>query len=348
MKSTLFFIFSSLIFVLVGWFANVAWNLPKEESPIISQIKPRPLEKYEIENLAQKYQQVAPSKIEVGDLISDEAKYTSHEFSYTFDPTFSNGQHKRVTGLINIPKGKGPFPTVIMFRGYVDQSLYTPGMGTKRVGEFFAQNGYITIAPDFLGYGGSDKESSDIFESRFQTYTTATSLIRTIGTLKERPLKVKGSQIDIDAKNIFIWAHSNGGQIALTALEITGVDYPTVLWAPNSAKFPYSILYYLDEAPDNGKLIITELAQFMADYDVSRYAFTNYLNKIKASIQVQQGTNDDAIPVLWSENLVKNLEINKIDALIIKLSGSDHNMNPNWQQAVINTLAFFNQNLAVK
>ena len=53
-------------------------------------------------------------------------------------------------------------------------------MGTKKIGEYFANNGYITLAPDFLGYGGSDSESENIFESRFQTYTTVVSLIKSI------------------------------------------------------------------------------------------------------------------------------------------------------------------------
>ena len=53
-------------------------------------------------------------------------------------------------------------------------------MGTKRVGEYFAENGYITLAPDFLGYGGSDSESENIFESRFQTYTTTLTLLTNV------------------------------------------------------------------------------------------------------------------------------------------------------------------------
>ena len=102
------------------------------------------------------------------------------------------------------------------------------------MGEYFRDNEYITLAPDFLGYGGSDSESSNIFESRFQTYTTVLTLLKSIN---------KENFPNWDQKNIFIWAHSNGGQIALTVLEITGENYPTVLWAPVTESFPYSILF---------------------------------------------------------------------------------------------------------
>ena len=50
-------------------------------------------------------------------------------------------------------------------------------------------------------------ESSDIFESRFQTYTTVLTLAKSLDSLEKW-----------DQKNIFIWAHSNGGQIVLTFL----------------------------------------------------------------------------------------------------------------------------------
>lgn len=346
MKQSLLFIAFAVIFVSIGWYANVAWNLPKEVSPV-AEIKPRPLEKYEIENLSQKYKNLGPAEIEFGEIILEEDKYTTRKFSFNFDPTLSGGPNKKVTGVVNIPKGTGPFPLVILFRGYVDQTIYTPGTGTKRVGEFFAENGFITLAPDFLGYAGSDTEATNIFESRFQTYTTAITLLKAASNIKYIP--VMGSEdTKLDNTKIFIWAHSNGGQIALTALEITGLSYPTSLWAPNSAKFPYSIIYYLDEAEDSGKLLITELSKFMADYDVSKYAFSSYLDKIKAPIQINQGTGDGAIPVRWSDSLAKKLEDNKVSTKYLKYPGADHNMNPMWQNAIEASLTFFNTNFEVQ
>jgi alpha-beta hydrolase superfamily lysophospholipase len=221
-----------------------------------------------------------------------------------------------------------------MLRGYVDQKEYVIGKGTQRGGEFFAQNGFITIAPDFLGYGDSSIESSDIFESRFQTYTTALALMKSIKSIN-----------NWDGENVFIWAHSNGGQVALTALEISGVDYPTVLWAPNSAKLPYSILYYLDESPDNGKLVITKLSDFMANYDVKQYSFVNYLSQIKAPIRIDQGTGDTTVPPAWSNLLLKELKNATVSATLIKYPGADHNLQPSWTNTIEADLIFYKDNL---
>src|SRR5690606_21512717 len=136
----------------------------------------------------------------------------------------------------------------------------------------------ITIAPDFLGYAGSDENAANIFESRFQTYTLAISLINSIGNSSF----TKMTNQEWNKEDVFIWAHSNGGQIALTTLEATGKAYPTTLWAPVSKSFPYSVLYYTDEAEDKGKFIRHELAKFEDLYDTDKYSLDNYFELVKA------------------------------------------------------------------
>ena len=261
--------------ILAGWALNSLYNSPKSSPNPISQVKPRPLDKYSIENLSKA--KIEAAKIEIGESLKEDKDFTSYLVSFSLDPTLTNKEKKKVTGLINIPKGDGPFPLVVMFRGYVDQEIYKTGAGTQRAGEYFARNGYLTIAPDFLGYAGSDSEAGNIFETRFQTYTTALTLLSSLQSVKQW-----------NGKDIFIWGHSNGGQIALTVLEVTGAAYPTVLWAPVSKPFPYSILYYTDESEDRGKLIRRELAEFEQTYDPDLYAIDLNYDRVKAPLQLHQ------------------------------------------------------------
>jgi uncharacterized protein len=332
MKNIFLYLLVSVIFVLVGWFANVAYNLPRSSGNPISQVKPTPLAKYSIENLAQA--KINPTEIQIGDLIKDYENFKSYKFFFYFDPSLSNKEPKKISGVINIPKGEGKYPAITMFRGYVDPHEYYMGEGTQPSATVFAKNGFITIAPDFLGYGESDKEAENIFESRFQTHTTAIEILKSISNLK-----------NWDGKNIFIWGHSNGGQIALTTLEITSADYPSVLWAPVSKPFPYSILYYTDDASDSGKFLRAETFKFENDYDSDLYSLTKYLDKIKAPIQLNQGTADEAVPTTWSDLLTKNLKESNIDITYIKYPGADHNLRPNWNQAVENALNFYKKSI---
>jgi dipeptidyl aminopeptidase/acylaminoacyl peptidase len=338
MKKKLTYIAIPIVFILIGWFANTAYHLPKDSglgSKTISLIKPTPFLKYTIDNAA--------SIIEIGDILKEDLEFTSYKYSMKFSPDFSENL-KTVTGVINIPKGQGPYPVIIMFRGFVDQKIYTAGMGTQPSAIVFAKNGYITIAPDFLGYAGSSGESADIFESRFQTYVTAAVTLKSIEACKEQPFKVGSKDINIDTENIFIWGHSNGGQVALTTLEITGVNYPTVLWAPVSMRFPASILYYLADALDGGKFLISKLAEFEETYDAEEFSPTNHFEDIKASIQINQGTADTAVPYWLSDSLFKTLKNATVSATYIKYPGNDHNMRPNWNDVVDNNITFFKKN----
>lgn len=337
MRKSIYYFLIAVIFVLVGWFANTAYHLPRSSNPI-AQIKPTPLDKYTIENLSRT--KVDPVQIEIGEVLKDDPKFTSYEFFMNFDPSLSGKALKKVSGVLNVPKTKGPFPIVVMFRGFAKAETYFIGQGTQRAGEVFAQNGFITVAPDFLGYGDSDTQVNNVFESRFQTVTTAMVLLKSIEALKGNPLKVGGNSIKTDG-NIMIWGHSNGGQIALTTLEITQGIYPTVLWAPVSKPFPYSILFFTDSPGDYGKSLRKELSKFEENYDSDLYSMHKYFDRIKAPISLNQGAKDENVPQAWSDLLYTTLKDLKIEIKYHLYLTNDHNMQPNWNQAAGNSLEFF-------
>jgi dienelactone hydrolase len=331
-SKNIYYLIIAIIFSLIGWFANTAYHLPRSAGNPLSEIKPTPLDKYTIENLSKV--KVDPAKIEVGKVLKDDPKFTSYEFFMYFDPTLSGKALKKVSGMLNVPKGEGTFPLVILFRGFVDAETYFIGQGTKPAAEYFAQNGYMTIAPDFFGYGDSDQQVNDVFESRFQTVTTAMTLIKSTPSVQ-----------DWDGKNLFIWGHSNGGQIALTTLEITQKEYPTVLWAPVSKPFPYSILFFTDSPGDYGKSLRKVLSAFEQYYDSDLYSIHKYFDRIKAPISLHQGTKDENVPQAWSDLLNTTLKELNVDIKYNLYPGNDHNMRPNWNQAAGNSLEFFRKHI---
>jgi len=311
----------------------------------IDIVKQRPLDKYSIENLSNA--EIKPGKFEIIEIINEDGDYTSYLFTFEFNPNLDSKTYKNISGQINIPEGDSSYPIIVMLRGYINQETYQTGDGTRRAAEVFAKNGFITIAPDFLGYGGSDEEEAHIFETRFQTYVTVLSLLKTIEEIQKNPELVSGPTLLtnqlINQSTIFLWGHSNGGQIALTILEITKEAYPTTLWAPVSKQFPYSVLYYTDQSEDRGKLIRHELSEFEKDYNPDLYSLDLYLDKIKAPVQIHQGLNDDAVPYSWSDQLAERLLDLNLNIDYYKYPGTDHNMNPVWNTVVSRDLEFFNK-----
>ena len=241
-----------------------------------------------------------------------------------------------MTGIAHVPNtasATNKLPVIAMFRGYVDLDKYFQGEETNPSAEVYAANGFITLAPDFLGYGGSDKSSSDAFEDRFLTYTTALNLLASVKTL---PMA--------DASKVGVWGHSNGGHIALTVLEILGTPIPATLWAPVSAPFPFSILYYSDEEDDKGKALRKELAGFEQHYNADLYSLTNYENRITGSVQIHQGTADLEVPVAWSDSLAKGLT-SAANVNYFTYPGADHNMSGVWNTVVARDVTFFKEYL---
>jgi dipeptidyl aminopeptidase/acylaminoacyl peptidase len=333
-----FAIIGSFLFVATISFAG-GLLIGKAGPPAIARLikpsptpVPTPLAQYQIYSLSST--SFTPGTLTLSEPEEAENKdYTTHTFEFTFRPAPNQDFTKKTTGQVNIPAGEGDHSIVLMLRGFVPQEIYTTGIGTQNAANFFAQNGYLTIAPDFLGYAGSSEESGDIFETRFQTYTTILSLI---GYLRQNAHpQIKHNN------NIFIWAHSNGGQIALTALAATGELFPTTLWAPVTKPFPYSVLYYTDEAQDGGKFLRKQLALFEEVYDTDRFTFTNYLDQINAPLLIHQGTSDDAVPVAWTDNFVQKLKSLEKEIEYERHAEADHNMRGSWDEAVQQDLDFF-------
>ena len=291
------------------------------------QIVEKPLLKYTIESLGKRSFQ---SEIVMDDRVAAPSAGSGQDFfvqKFHFD---SDG--KKVTGLAHIPKTCGPCPVIVQIRGYAEPEVYEPGYGTWRSAQKFAEAGFISLAPDFLGYGESDEPSGDVFEARFETYTTVLNFVSAVSGWESA-----------DGNKIGMWGHSNGGQIALTVLEVSGKNYPTTLWAPVTAGFPYSILYYMDGNEIGDRDLRKKLADFEEIYDAGEFALVNYLDRIKASVQIHQGTEDKSVPAEWNRNFVKKVP----NARYWEYPGADHNLSPDWNTVVERDIVFFRENLGL-
>lgn len=327
-----FIVLVSIFFVgvIAGWFGR-NFNVSKSPDQLISPIvsiptpEPRPLLKYSFNNLRQSI--FTPKTIILTEKINDNGKFDNWVFIF-------ETLEGKVSGTANIPQicglSKKKCPVIVMLRGYVDKKAYAPGTGTKKASGVYADKGFITLAPDFLGFGTSDPEPENEIESRLMKPATVLQLIASISNLPEA-----------DPENVFLWGHSNGGQIGLSVLAVTDKIKAASLWAPVSKPFPYSILYYTDDLDDHGKYLRHAIAKFESVYDPELFSVINYLDRIDAPLIVHQGTADEAVPWKWSMDLVKSLQELKKEAVLYQYSGADHNLTPGWNSVVNTDLQFF-------
>jgi dipeptidyl aminopeptidase/acylaminoacyl peptidase len=280
----------------------------------------RTLDLYSFFHLSQRV--YSPSPIKLEKVLEITPTFTVYLFTFQSDGA-------TVSGQLNLPKKAGKLPVIVMLRGFVDKEIYATGIGTRRAAEVYAQNGYITIAPDFLGYGSSSPESFDIWEARFEKPVTVLNLLASLNTLPQA-----------DLQRIGLWGHSNGGQIALSILEITKKSYPTVLWAPVSKGFPDSVLQFIGDLPDKGAYILGELETFKERYREQDYSIADHFTNIQAEIK------DDAVPLEWSDTLHESLTQLEKQVQYYRYPGADHNFAGGaWSTVVQRDLVFFSRTL---
>jgi len=330
-------------------------------SDIVEPPPPNPYPAYSFSALEKTAFRSQP--ITVLEVLASDPAFTSYLVRWDV-PDLVEGKALQVTGQLNVPSGSGPFPIIVMNRGYVEREEYETGIGTRNGAAVFARNGYITIAPDFMGYGGSSPEPEDGLLARFQRPVTVLQLLKNLENLTlltdiAQPIQVEVEEEEEEntrppvqvnralfaTDRIGMWGHSNGGQIALSVLEITNRRLPTTLWAPVSKPFPYSILYYTDESPDGGKYLRQQLAWFEGELDnsVAEYSILNQPERIVGPLQVHQGGADDAIPLEWSQELVSMLEAGspEIQIELFTYPNADHNLQPDWNTVIQRDLEFF-------
>jgi dipeptidyl aminopeptidase/acylaminoacyl peptidase len=314
-----------------GWLI-IELNYPPEfDSPISENevtVDPMPLDRFSFESLRSR--EYENSLIVLERVLKQGGRYTSYLFSYQSD-------RRKVTGMANIPlpqEGRDQMPVVVMLRGFVEDEIYSTGLGTRNAANVFAENGFVTLAPDFLGYGESDAPEDDVWWERLNKPVQVMNLLASLDSLPQ-----------VDTERVALWGHSNGGQIALSVLEISGKNYPTSLWAPVSKPFPYSVLYYTDEFDDGGLRLRYALAEFERLYEVGNYSIVKYFDLINASILLHQGTEDDEVPLKWSNELVASLKELGKEVEYFVYPGAGHNMEGNWETVVGRDVGFFRQRM---
>ena len=337
-----------MILVMLGyggywWLYNVDREfvfLSPQSDRVSIEPTPLPLLPYSFDALSD---QTWPNgEIEIGDEM--DGNWPDGVEAYVF---YFSSEGRRVSGMLTVPEGLivdgevrdgvDQYPVIVMLRGFVARDIYRTGIGTAPSAQVYAQNGYVTVALDYMGFGDSDAAYDDVWQERFSRPVQVMNLLSSLGSLAF-----------VDTQRIGMWGHSNGGQVALSVLEITRAKIPTTLWAPVTKPFPYAILYFTDEADDEGWALRQELYRLERDYDVRDYSISGFLDRIQAPLQLHQGTADDAVPVEWSREFVQKIRRDNEDIEIeyFEYNGADHQLNGGWDRVVARDLNFFDEYLS--
>ena len=132
-----------------------------------------------------------------------------------------------ISGIMNVPEGREPFPVLVLNHGYIEPAIYTTGRGMKREQDYLARRGFVVIHVDYRNHAQSSDDPNSDLKLRLG-YTE--DVINAV-------LAVKSSTLPyLDRERVGLVGRSMGGGVVYNALAVKpGLVDAAVVFAPVSA-----------------------------------------------------------------------------------------------------------------
>lgn len=257
--------------------------------------------------------------IEILAVLEETESFTRYLFVYPSDGL-------RITGMLNRPRGAGPFPVVILNHGYYPLDVYRTGNGTQRAADYLAQRGYLTLAPDFRSHAGSD-DAPNVFRAGHVIDTL--NLIPLAQQLPEaRPGK------------ILMWGHSNGGAITSKVITVSDQIDAALIYAPASSNIVEDYQFRVErwtrrqsQPPGERSGVIDRMEiEFPVRPEGSPELYTRlspltYVDYVTARVLIIWGDRDEIVPRNWPEDLYLALRAAGKDVAFEIYPGQPHSFD---------------------
>ena len=250
------------------------------------------------------------------------------------------GDGLTISGRINIPRGQGPFPAVVLAHGYVDPDEYTNGATMLRERDYLAREGYVTLHIDYRNHAQSSKDPDNDAALR-GGYTV--DAINAALALKQHP--------SVDPDRVALIGRSMGGGVVYNAIVARpGVFRAAVAYAPVSSDSVDNFNKWVRRDPDRSGAASSVIDRLgTPEAQPARWATTSartYFDRITEPLLIHHGTIDEDCPLSWSRESVAALKkAGKAVELRIYEGGRHTLTSPQWDTSIRRTEAFLEQHL---
>ena len=135
----------------------------------------------------------------------------------------------KIFGVLYLPEGNGPFPTVVLSSGQTaPYSYYSDEAKT------FAENGYAAIIYDYIGAVKNSNSDGELTDS--SVLTEVQDLNAILDSLSELP--------KVDTDNVFLWGQSIGGLVSTITAGDRRNDIKGLILLEPDFTYPDSVRYF--------------------------------------------------------------------------------------------------------
>jgi dipeptidyl aminopeptidase/acylaminoacyl peptidase len=264
------------------------------------------------------------------------AAYTSYDASY-------RSGRLRVTGVLNVPTGRGPFPAVVLAHGYIDPASYVSGQGMTRERGYLASRGFVAFHVDYRNHAGSDDDPATARRLRVDY---ALDVINAVQALRRSP------RVPVDDDRVALFGRSMGGGVVYKALEIApGLVQAASAWASVSSLENENFDHFIREDVDRDTLVqYVERAYGLPGQPGSakfwrRISARPYFDRITEPLLLVHGSHDSTCPPAWARASYRALREAGVEARLTWYP-DEHAFGPQFFAAMDRTTRFFRDELA--
>jgi dipeptidyl aminopeptidase/acylaminoacyl peptidase len=259
--------------------------------------------------------------------------YTQHSVSY-------RSGDLSISGVLNVPTGRGPFPALVLAHGYIDPAVYVTGQGLVREQDFLARQGYVTLHVDYRNHAGSEDDPTS--DTRLRLGYTE-DVINAVLALRRGPRFV-------DDERIGLLGRSMGGGVVYNVLVVRpGLVDAAVVFAPVSSDTVDNFDRWIRNDPGRSSLASRIIARYGSPEQEPAFwraaSPRTYFDRVEEPLLVHHGTSDDSCPISWSRDTVAALRSAGKDVRLHVYEGEEHAFVPQWPLSMERTDAFFTRHL---
>jgi dipeptidyl aminopeptidase/acylaminoacyl peptidase len=224
-------------------------------------------------------------------------EYTSYDVRFRSRTTTRAEQESyTITGVLNVPSGRGPFPAVVLAHGYIDPAIYVRGQGMTRERDYLASRGYIALHVDYRNHAESDDDP--LFAVRMRLGYSS-DVINAVKALRDSP------DVPVDDDRVALFGRSMGGGVVLKALVAEpGLVQAAAPWASVSSLEEENYDQFIRPNPEDSGLRDRLARRYGTPEQNPRFWRENssrpYFDRITEPVLMVHGRFDDTCPPRWA------------------------------------------------